>query len=197
MTRIIAGTARGRRLTIPASGTRPTSDRVREAMFASVESRLLASARTWDEVSVCDLWAGSGAIALEAWSRGAQRVVAVDSARDAVQVMEANVAALGVRGVQVLRADAGTLLSGPPPGGSFDVVIADPPYDDDASSVRRALADAVAAGWFADGAIVVVERRVRGELPLPESIAVMDERTYGDTVLWYGRVTDGREEQPR
>lgn len=197
MTRIIAGHARGRRLEVPRTSTRPTSDRVREAMFASVESRLLASARTWDEVSVCDLWAGSGAIALEAWSRGAQRVVAVDSARDAVQVMEANVAALGARGVQVLRADAGTLLSGPPRGGSFDVVIADPPYDDDASIVRRALADAVAAGWFADGAIVVVERRVRGESPLPESIGVMDERTYGDTVLWYGRVTDGREEQPR
>ena len=197
MTRIIAGTARGRRLTIPASGTRPTSDRVREAMFASIEARLVAEGRSWGQVAVCDLWSGSGAIALEAWSRGATRVLAVDRALGAVRAIEANIAQLNAQGVAVLRAEAGRALMSAPPGGAFDVVIADPPYDDDATNVEQVLTSGLAAGWFAADAIVVVERDKRGECPFPRSIETTDERTYGDTALWYGRVIDGREELPR
>jgi len=197
VTRIIAGSARGRRLTIPASGTRPTSDRVREAMFASIEARLAAQGRAWQDVVVCDLWSGSGAIALEAWSRGAPRVLAIDRSAGAVRAIEANIEQLGAEGVEVLRTDAMRALASPPPQGPFDVVIADPPYDDDAAGVQQALAGAVVAGWFGPSAIVVVERDRRGGCPFPSAIEISDERTYGDTVLWYGHATDGREEQPR
>jgi 16S rRNA (guanine966-N2)-methyltransferase len=197
MTRIIAGTARGRRLSIPAKGTRPTSDRVREALFASIDARLAAQGRSWNQVAVCDLWSGSGAIALEAWSRGATRVLAVERAPAAIRAIDSNISQLGATGVTLLRADAGRALMSPPPAGAFDVVIADPPYDDDAASVQEILSHANAAGWFAPGAIVIVERDKRGRCPFPDSLATTDERTYGDTVLWYGRATDGREEQPR
>ena len=89
MTRIISGKARGRRLAVPASGTRPTADRIRESLFASVDSRLLSTGRGWADISTCDLWAGSGAVALEAWSRGSGRVLAVDKARHAVEALRA------------------------------------------------------------------------------------------------------------
>ena len=89
MTRIIAGRARGRRVKIPSAGTRPTSDRLREALFASVESRLRAVGRGWHDVAVADLWAGSGAVGLEAWSRGAPRVLLVEKNAAAISVMTA------------------------------------------------------------------------------------------------------------
>ncbi len=94
MTRIIAGRARGRRVKIPSAGTRPTSDRLREALFASVESRLRAAGRGWHDVAVADLWAGSGAVGLEAWSRGAPRVLLVEKNAAAVSVMMGNVSSL-------------------------------------------------------------------------------------------------------
>jgi len=194
VTRIIAGSARGRRLTIPAAGTRPTSDRVRESMFASIEARLAAQGRSWVDVAVCDLWSGSGAIALEAWSRGATRVLAVDRSAGAIRAIEGNIEQLGAEGVEVMRTDVMRALAGPPAQGPFDVLIADPPYDDDAAGVQQALAQAVATGWLGPAALVVVERDRRGGCPLPSTIEISDERTYGDTVLWYGHATDGREE---
>jgi len=197
VTRIIAGQARGRRLQVPRAGTRPTSDRVREALFASIESKLLAQGRRWSQVAVCDVWSGSGAVALEAWSRGATRVLAVDRSRTAISVIEDNIAQLGASGVQSLRADARRALAQPPDGGPFDVLFADPPYDDDATVVQEALAAGVQSGWLAEDALIAVERRGRGVQPFPESVELSDERSYGDTVLWYGRVTDGRKGQPR
>lgn len=199
MTRIIAGKARGRRLAVPATGTRPTSDRVREALFASVESRLGGRGASWTEVSVCDLWSGSGALALEAWSRGAGRVLAVDRSPKAVGVIEANIAELNAEGVRVQRSDVTRALAQPPAGGAFDVVFADPPYEDDDQMVRSTLASGLAHGWFTSNALLVVERRARASGPpvLPDGISTLDERTYGDTVLWYGLVTDEREENPQ
>ncbi|MGA1147267.1 MAG: RsmD family RNA methyltransferase, partial [Candidatus Nanopelagicales bacterium] len=130
MTRIIAGRARGRRLTVPRSGTRPTSDRVRESMFASIESRLHADGRGWSDIHVCDLWAGSGALALEAWSRGAVRVVAIDASKSAVDAITANAMQLGAligaqgvgaQGVSVVRAKVSAAVAGAPAAGWFDL----------------------------------------------------------------------------
>lgn len=188
MTRIIAGRARGRRLHVPRSGTRPTSDRVREALFASIESKLATEGRTWSDVAVCDMWAGSGAIALEAWSRGAGRVLAIDKAKASVDAIGSNIDALGAREVSVVRASVSHAVQSPPPGGSFDVVFADPPYDESDESIRSDLTCAFASNWFAPEGLVVVERGVRSVSPLPESIGYEEIRPYGDTALWYGRV---------
>lgn len=190
MTRIIAGRARGRRLSVPRSGTRPTSDRVREAMFATLESMLRRDARGWSNVEVCDLWAGSGAVALEAWSRGAAHVVAIDKAKAATDVISANVTAVDARDVTVLRANVSTAVTAAPPRGPFDVVFADPPYDVSDEVLIRDLLAAHASGWFAADALVVVERAVRSQCPFPAFIHEVEQRVYGDTALWYGRVPD-------
>lgn len=187
MTRIIAGRARGRRLDVPRSGTRPTSDRVREAMFASIESKLQSDGRSWPDVSVCDLWAGSGAVALEAWSRGAVRVLAVDKATAAVTAMKANIATLGAQAVSVLGTTVASAAKGAPPQGAFDIVFADPPYDVSEDAIRRDLGSLLASGWFAADAIVLVERSVRSSSPFPEFVEEAEMRQYGDTALWYGR----------
>lgn len=205
MTRIISGKARGRRLAVPGSGTRPTADRVRESLFATVDSRLLSTGRGWTDISTCDLWAGSGAVALEAWSRGSGRVLAVDKARHAVETISANVAAVGANEcVDVRRADVRSLVKAPPPGGGFDLVFVDPPYDYPNESLQADLANAFASGWFAPGAVVVVERSaVRSgdpsdsREPFPEGVELLDRRTYGDTVLWYGQAHEAREGEPR
>ena len=188
MTRIIAGQARGRRLIVPRAGTRPTSDRVREAMFASIESRLVSDAHSWTDVSVCDLWAGSGAIALEAWSRGALRVVAIDKAKVAIDAIRANIESVGAATISVLRAPVSQVVQSAPPGGAFDVVIADPPYEVTEVSVRRDLAAAHESGWFAVDALVLVERGAHSESPFPGFVKEVEVRPYGDTALWYGRV---------
>lgn len=190
MTRIIAGQAKGRRLTVPRAGTRPTSDRVRESMFASIESKLSAQGRPWPEISVCDLWAGSGAVALEAWSRGAVRVLAIDKAKPAVDVIASNVENLGAVGVSVLHANVANAVMSPPPGGPFDLVFADPPYEVAEASVAADLATAQETGWFAVDAWVIVERAVRSGSPFPEFVTEVEQRTYGDTTLWYGRVPE-------
>lgn len=196
MTRIIAGHAGGRRIRVPATGTRPTSDRVREAMFASIEAKLGAQGRSWSDVAVCDLWAGSGALALEAWSRGSGRVLAVDKSKSAIETIEGNIADLGARGVRAERADVSTLLAKAPRDEPFDVVFADPPYDTDDAAIRRDLGTALRTGWCREGALVVIERRGGSANPFPERIESIDERRYGDSMLWYGRVVDGREDQP-
>jgi 16S rRNA (guanine966-N2)-methyltransferase len=190
VTRIIAGQARGRRLAVPRSGTRPTSDRVREAMFASMESKLRSDGRTWSDVSVCDLWAGSGAIALEAWSRGATRVLAVDKGKHAIDIIVANIRSVDAQGVEVVRASVFSAVQASPPGGGFDVVFADPPYDVTEASISSDLAVARASGWFAAHALVVVERAIRSGSPFPEFVQEVEQRTYGDTALWYGRLPE-------
>jgi|TARA_S200000501_G_scaffold313386_1_gene304804 16S rRNA (guanine966-N2)-methyltransferase len=209
VTRIIAGRARGRRVKIPSAGTRPTSDRLREALFASVESRLRAVGRGWQDVAVADLWAGSGAVGLEAWSRGAPRVLLVEKNPAAVSVMMGNVSSLDADGeVECRRADVGLVVTSEPPGGPFDVIFADPPYAYDDASLSGDLGSAVRSGWCAPDALVIVERaskrgRSTGErssqgrtepdsqdmLALPPEIKIVDHRVYGDSALWYGRVS--------
>lgn len=178
MTRIIAGAAGGRRIAVPASGTRPTSDRVREALFAALDHDpgLLGA-------SVLDLCAGSGALGLEALSRGAVHALLVESDRRAADVLRRNVSALGLSGAVVRAAPAAAVLAGPADR-AYDVVLVDPPYEVPDTEIAGWLADAAAHGWLADDATVVVERRAaKVAFPWPEPLRAARERRYGDTVL--------------
>lgn len=191
MTRVIAGQARGRRLQVPSAGTRPTTDRVRESLFASLESVLLAEGRTWADVSVCDAYAGSGAVALEAWSRGAQRVCVIESAPRALKVIESNIDQVGAgTAVDVLSRSVAAVFLAPPVGGSFDVLFLDPPYEVPAEQVAGELIAASEHGWLSPEAVVVVERSIRDEqvpLPADDGFVEVKQRRYGESALWYGR----------
>ncbi len=190
MVRIVAGVAGGRRLAVPPHGTRPTSDRVREAVFGALQAR-----RDLHGARVLDLYAGSGALGLEALSRGAAHVRFVESDRPAVAVLRRNVETLGLGGpggaaVQVSAADVPAALRGDP-GVPYDVVFADPPYalgDGALDGVLCALAN---GGWLAPSALLVVERPVTALTPAwPTGVSALTHRRYGDTVIYYG-VYDG------
>lgn len=188
MTRIIAGSAGGRRIAVPPAGTRPTSDRVREALFSALDSEWRARGIGWTDVSVLDLYAGSGALGLEALSRGASQAVLVERSRAAASILRANVAAVDLPGAVVLTRDVGQLPATPPPGEPATLVLADPPYDVAAGDIARILATLLESGWIAADAVVVVERPARDAgSPLPDSWIEDRRRAYGDTVLWYGR----------
>ncbi|RZU49801.1 16S rRNA (guanine966-N2)-methyltransferase [Krasilnikovia cinnamomea] len=189
MTRIIAGAHGGRRLAAPAGAqTRPTSDRVREAFFSSVEALTdLEGAR------FADLYAGSGAVGLEALSRGAAFALLVEADGRAARIIRDNVVALRVgTAARLVTGKVAQVLAAPPEGGPYDVVFADPPYalgDEEVADMQRAL---VENGWLATGAVVAIERStrtaVRGEpLAWVDGIAAERSRRYGETTLWYGR----------
>jgi 16S rRNA (guanine966-N2)-methyltransferase len=183
VTRIVAGAARGRRLKVPSgSGTRPTSDRVREALFSSLESM----SGSLHGLRVLDLFAGSGALGLEAISRGAGYAMLVESDVSAVRMIRANVAAVGLGDVDVRAAPVGRVLASSPDK-PFDLVLADPPYAMGASEITGLLS-ALEAGWLAPDAVVVVERPARGEpVTWPAGLVAVRDRRYGETRLWYGR----------
>ncbi|MGC0363430.1 16S rRNA (guanine966-N2)-methyltransferase [Rhodococcus sp. 27YEA15] len=155
MTRIISGLAGGRRLRVPASGTRPTSDRVREALFSALEARI-----DLDGCAVLDLFAGSGALGLEALSRGAEHVVLVESDAKAAAVIKDNIATLALPGASVRAAPVAAVVGGPS-GREYDIVIADPPYAVTDDAVRSMLEDLLANKWVGEGTIVVLERSSR------------------------------------
>ncbi|HSK25412.1 MAG TPA: 16S rRNA (guanine(966)-N(2))-methyltransferase RsmD [Jiangellales bacterium] len=182
--RIIAGSARGRRLSAPPGrDTRPTSDRVREALFSAVESRhgSLSGAR------VLDLYAGSGALGLEALSRGAAHVLLVESDARALRTLRANVAAVARPGARPLHADVGRVLAAGPDR-PYDLVLADPPYELGSADVGGVLESLRDHGWLAPSALVVVERPTRGDgTAWPEGYEPAGDRRYGETTLWYGR----------
>ncbi|GAB3136147.1 16S rRNA (guanine(966)-N(2))-methyltransferase RsmD [Tsukamurella serpentis] len=174
MTRIIAGAARGRRLAVPPRGTRPTSDRVREAVFSALVARL-----DFDGLEVLDLYAGSGALALEALSRGASRAVLVDSDARAAAVVKDNARAAGLTGATVRRGTVGAYLGGTPE--RFDLVFLDPPYDLPTDTVDGDLA-ALCAGWLAPDAYVVLERSARTPVATwPDGLEIELARDYGET----------------
>lgn len=188
--RIVGGVASGRRLQAPSAGTRPTSDRVREAQFSALGSLL----GTWEGAQVLDLYAGSGALGLEALSRGATRVTLVEKDRRASQVMGANVAAVGLPGAQVVTSDVTAYIARGPSGTPYDVVLADPPYAVATRDVRAIMAQLASREWTSDAAVAVIERSARDDdSPWPdEGWEPLRRRHYGDTALWYGRIT-GRE----
>jgi 16S rRNA (guanine966-N2)-methyltransferase len=184
MSRIVAGVLGGRRLvTPPGRGTRPTSDRVREALFSSLETML-----DLDGARVLDLYAGSGAVGLEAASRGASHVLLVESDPRAVRIARDNVATLGVGDrVRVSPAKVEQVVAGRPDQ-PYDLVFADPPYSMPAAVIDAMLAGLAEHGWLAEGAVVVVERSSR-DAPVAWVPGITAERgrRYGETTLWYGR----------
>jgi 16S rRNA (guanine966-N2)-methyltransferase len=185
MTRIIAGLAGGRRLaTAPGRTTRPTSDRTREGLFATVEAIRggLAGA------AVLDLYAGSGAVGLEALSRGAADVLMVEADDRAARVIRENIAAIGLPGARLVTDRvARTLARGPDDGGARDLVFADPPYAVGEDELERMLSALASHRWLAPGALVVIERSTRSGPPTwPPGYETDRSRSYGEATLWYG-----------
>ena len=180
---MIAGVAGGRRLATPdGRDTRPTADRAREGLFSTVGSLLgsLEGAR------VVDFFAGSGAVGLEALSRGAEHALLVESGAKAARVIRANIAALGLPGAELV-VDRAERVAAAPPAEPYDLIFADPPYavsDEAVTALLEALRD---HGWAARGALVAVERASRGKtLVWPEGYTAERERRYGDAVFHYG-----------
>lgn len=182
MTRIIAGSWAGRRLAVPRSGARPTTDRVREAVFSSLDHRIGG----WAGRRVLDLFAGSGALGLEALSRGARRATLVERDRAAVAVIRANAASLGAADASVIiAADASRWR--PPPGAEYDLVLVDPPYAVASGTVAELLQGLEDCGALAPDALIVVERPAREDSPpWPDAWPPGQRRRYGETAVWYG-----------
>ena len=211
MARVIAGEAGGRRLAVPdGRDTRPTSDRAREGLFATISSIVgpLAGAR------VLDLYAGSGAVGLEALSRGAEHVLLVEHGARAARVIRQNIEAIGLPGAAVIADRVERVLArGPAPAGGqdgtapaggqdgtapaggqdgtaqgrYDVVFADPPYALADAGVSRILILLAEQGWLAPGALVIVERATRsGPVSWPDGFVPDRARRYGEATFWYG-----------
>jgi 16S rRNA (guanine966-N2)-methyltransferase len=183
MNRIVGGTLGGRRLHVPASGTRPTSERAREGLFNTLESTIeLPGSR------FLDLFAGSGAVGLEALSRGADAAVFVESDRRAAATVADNARRLGVSGASVHGCTVESYLAGAGADPPFDVAFADPPYSLPAAALERLLAGVAAERWLRPGSLVVLERASRsGPPPWPAGIEAVKQRRYGEGTLWYGR----------
>ncbi len=177
MARIIAGTHKGRRLAaVPTDGTRPTSDRVKESLFSRLEGY-----NAIDDAVVVDLFAGSGALGLEALSRGARSLEAVDRAEPAVRTLRKNAAAFG-EAVTVHKADALKHLSARS-GEPIELLFLDPPYRFSEAELSSVLA--AAAPQLHEAATVVVERDARAPEPVwPMGLRLFHSKTYGSTRIW-------------
>ena len=180
--RIVSGSARGRRLFSPPSSTRPTTDRVREALFNSLDTLL-----EWDTTTVLDLYAGSGAVGLEAASRGAKAVTLVEKNGAAVASAERNKAVVDVPGVTIVRRSVQAFLAAHGNAETdaftpYDLVFADPPYaqvEEDWPGILESLID---NGWVADGSVIVLERSSRdASTQWPEYYREYRSKKYGET----------------
>lgn len=174
--RIIAGEFRGRRIAVPLHGTRPMADRVRESLFAVLEPRIAGA-------HVADLCAGSGAVGIEALSRGAARATFFEQARDAITVIHANLAALQLEARSIVIGDdvisALDRTSAP-----FDLIVADPPYEDRSLAERIMERCATGGGPLAESGLLALTGRARpGGLPrpLPDGLRWVRTLTYGDS----------------
>ena len=184
MTRVISGQARGRRLAVPSSGVRPTGDRAREGLFNSLGSLL-----DLDGARVLDLYAGSGALGLEALSRGAAEAVFVENGAGVLAVLRDNIGTVGLPGARVVAGSVPTVVSGPAPA-AFDLVLADPPYAVDVDEVLGVLRALASGAWLGPDAVVVVERSSREEpWEWPTPLVGLRDRRYGEAVLRYGRLS--------
>ena len=184
MTRIIGGSAGGRRLKTPTGeNTRPTSDRVREAMFSAID----AGYGSISGLRFLDLYAGSGAVGLEAISRGAGLVTLVEHDRRTASLIRENARTLGFSPVEVVMSTVTRALA-QAPRAPYDVVFLDPPYAMELEDVLKALATLRGNYWLAGDALVVVERSTRGRgLGWPDGFIGERSKKYGETTLWYGR----------
>jgi 16S rRNA (guanine966-N2)-methyltransferase len=185
MTRVIAGSARGRRLAVPpGEGTRPTTDRAREGLFSTWASLRgsMAGAR------VLDLFAGSGAIGLESLSRGASKATLVEGDAAAVKTILANVRTLALPGAEVRSGQVEKVITGAAPAEPYDMIFMDPPYQHGDAALGEILITLRSGGWLTDDAVATVERSTRGgEFAWPEGFSALRERRYGEATLWYGR----------
>src|SRR5580704_10389931 len=220
MARVIAGEAGGRRLAVPdGRDTRPTSDRAREGLFATISSIVGPLTGT----RVLDLYAGSGAVGLEALSRGAEHVLLVEHGGRAARVIRQNIEAIGLPGAAVIADRVERVLArgpapaggqdgtapaggqdGPAPAGGqdgpaagrYDVVFADPPYALADAGVTQVLLLLAEQGWLAPGALVIVERATRsGPVSWPDGFVLDRARRYGEATFWYGLVPKTAGEQ--
>ncbi|QGK71073.1 16S rRNA (guanine(966)-N(2))-methyltransferase RsmD [Allosaccharopolyspora coralli] len=181
MTRIVAGAVGGRRIEVPPRGTRPTSEKVREAVFSALEA-----ATDLHDARVLDLFGGSGALGLEALSRGAGHAMFVESDRRAAQILRRNATSLGFRSIRVEQAKVETVLA-TEPDEPFDVVLVDPPYDLDVATLDRILSALAANGWTEPGTVLVVERSLHGDDPeWPRPLSGLRVKRYGDTAVHWG-----------
>jgi 16S rRNA (guanine966-N2)-methyltransferase len=182
--RIVGGRFRGRAIAAPShAGLRPTADRVRESVF----NILLHGTDDFvlDGVRVIDLFAGTGALGLEALSRGAAYGLFVEDAVEARALIRDNVEAMGLTGVtKIYRRDATAL--GPATHQPFGLAFLDPPYAQ--GQAEKALVSLRDGGWLTPGAVVVVEERAGVQVALPDGFAELDRRTYGDTQVLFLRV---------
>jgi 16S rRNA (guanine966-N2)-methyltransferase len=189
MTRIIAGDAGSLRLMSPDKVTRPTSDRVREAIFSRLET--LTEIRG---AHVLDLFAGTGALGLEAASRGASAVWLVDHHAGAQKVISANTAVVQKAlshsaSIRSIKSTVSGFLESTPTG-KISIVLMDPPYDYPVEHVNRHLIDLVP--WLATGALIALERASQGPAPLfPAEYEALGQKSYGDTVIYWARIQKG------
>ncbi|MFF8025357.1 16S rRNA (guanine(966)-N(2))-methyltransferase RsmD [Streptomyces sp. NPDC007896] len=186
MTRVIAGRAGGRRLAVPpGTGTRPTSDRAREGLFSTWQSLL---GGPLEGERVLDLYAGSGAVGLEALSRGAGHALLVEADARAARIIRENVETLGLPGAEVRSGKAEQIVQGSAPTDPYDLVFLDPPYAVSDDDLREILLTLRTQGWLADEALVTVERSTRGgEFGWPDGFDAIRARRYGEGTFWYGR----------
>jgi 16S rRNA (guanine966-N2)-methyltransferase len=168
---IIAGIAKGRKLSVPGSGTRPMTGRARESVFSILAGRLVGA-------RVLDLYAGSGSLGLEALSRGAASAVFVEQGREASRTIERNIENVGLGGRLIRRSLPGAIavVDGP-----FDIVFVDPPYADSDDSVTDTLISMDEV--LAPNGIIVMHRQARSNTEIPESLTCTDVRRYGDAVV--------------
>ena len=186
MTRIISGKVGGLRLQTPSgSGTRPTSDRVREALFSRLEHLDVVAG-----AAVLDLYAGSGALGLEAASRGASAVLLVESDRAAAAVARHNAGLTGIPGISVRPVTVERALAANPPA-PFDLVFIDPPYDIGEEVLGSVLGALVTQHWLSERALIVVERSARSPEPRwPDELEHEGVRRYGETKIWFAGVRE-------
>ncbi|MFG2992086.1 16S rRNA (guanine(966)-N(2))-methyltransferase RsmD [Streptomyces sp. NPDC048257] len=184
MTRVIAGSARGRRLAVPpGTGTRPTSDRMREGLFSTWESL-----HGVEGARVLDLYGGSGAVGLESLSRGAAHTLLVEADAKAAKAIRDNIRALGLPGAEFRAGKAEQIVAARAAGDPYDIVFLDPPYAVDSAELREILLTLRSNGWITDDALVTVERSTRGgAFPWPDGFEPLRSRKYGEGTLWYGR----------
>lgn len=190
MTRIIAGTVGGRRIETPrGEATRPTTDRVREALFSRLGSLL-----DLEGTRVLDLYAGSGALGLEALSRGAAALCAVESDRGTARLLTRNARTLGLADrVTVLTDRVERVLDRGPGGAAYDLALLDPPYPLGQAAVEQVLLSLTDRGWLAGAALVVVERSTRSPAPgWPARLRPLEARRYGETTVHLAELDPGR-----
>ncbi|MET8754253.1 16S rRNA (guanine(966)-N(2))-methyltransferase RsmD [Streptomyces sp. NPDC004667] len=191
MTRVIAGTAGGRRLAVPpGTGTRPTSDRMREGLFSTWESL-----HGVEGARVLDLYGGSGAVGLEALSRGAAHTLLVEADAKAAKAIRDNIRTLGLPGAEFRAGKAEQVVAATAQGDPYDIVFLDPPYAVEHGDLGEILLTLRSNGWLTDDALVTVERSTRsGAFPWPRGFEGLRSRKYGEGTLWYGRAADTSEE---